>query len=278
MSSVVLELQREAMNPQARLADVFRKALVVATKLSLDDFRLWVENELNGYAKESPVPAYRQILGELKAYNPYQGWIPVVIQESKVAKRLTHRGIGQPIAELEALCQKDEGILQIPLQHDVLMNLFGDTEEFRLGLIPTLIIDRAQILGILDAVRNELLNWSLSLEKQGIVGDGLTFSQEEVQKAGNITYHIERFTGILGDVTDSQISIGDYASIHNELKEMGVPQAERNELENLLDNLKSSPPDERPTLIKKGLDWLARNSATIGYLSDTIRGWFETLS
>ena len=118
----------------------------------------------------------------------------------------------------------------------------------------------------------------MSLEKQGIVGDGLTFSQEEVQKAGNITYHIERFTGILGDVTYSQISIGDYASIHNELKEMGVPQEERNELENLLDNLKSSPPDERPTLIKKGLDWLARNSATIGSLSDTIRGWFETLS
>jgi hypothetical protein len=39
----------------------------------------------------------------------------------------------------------------------------------------------------------------------------------------------------LGDVSSTNVQIGDYSSIHHALKEKGVSQKERNELENLLD-------------------------------------------
>ncbi len=48
---------------------------------------------------------------------------------------------------------------------------------------------------------------------------------------------IRNFTGILGNVDSSQVQIGDYNSVHAELKRRGLSQAERNELETILDAL-----------------------------------------
>lgn len=279
MSSLVLELQREAMDPHARLSDILRKAVVVATKLEIEELKSWAERELKGYGN-SEIPSYRKVQGELKAHNPYHGYIPVVIQDTKIAKMLSHRDIGQPVSELEALCFQDkkESSLQVPLPHEWLMKIFGNSEEFHLGMVPTLVVGRAQLLGILDGVRNEVLNWSLELEKQGILGEGMTFSKEEINKASSTTYNIKTFKGVLGNVNASNIQFGDYSSIHSELKDKGVPQNERNELENILDDLRTAEPQKHKGLVTRGFDWLSRNGSTIGALSDTIRGWFESLS
>ena len=48
--------------------------------------------------------------------------------------------------------------------YDWVLRIFGDTREFQPGTIPTLMIGRPTIKGILDAVRNEVLRWSLALE------------------------------------------------------------------------------------------------------------------
>lgn len=69
--------------------------------------------------------------------------------------------------------------------------------------------------------------------------------------------------------------IGDYDSIHSALKESGVPQAERNELEQILDELPTAAPEERPSLLSRGVEWLKRNGPAIGALSDQIRSWLE---
>ena len=46
MTSLVLELQQEAMDPEVRVDALLRKAVVVATTLGIDDFRVWAEKEL----------------------------------------------------------------------------------------------------------------------------------------------------------------------------------------------------------------------------------------
>jgi hypothetical protein len=145
-------------------------------------------------------------------------------------------------------------------------------------MVPTLLVDRSQIIGILDAVRNEILNWSLELESQGILGDGLSFSSEEINKAGTVNYNIGSFQGILGDVSSANVQIGDYSSIHDALKEKGVSQKERNELENILDEIKKAEPSQQNSFAKKGFEWINRNASTIGTLSTTIKSWFEMLS
>ena len=281
MSSLVLELQRAAMDPDHKVSDLLRKALVVASKLQIRDFKKWCEHELAGYEKVK-TPSYRNVQGQLKAWNSYRGWIPVMtLANPELMETLSQREIGSSVGELEQLHQKsqsDEGTLQVPLPPELLIKVFGKEEAFRLGLVPILLVDRTQIYGILEAVRNAVLKWSLELEQKGILGDSMTFSQDEFIKASHITYNIQNFTGILGDVTSSAVQVGDYNNISGELERLGITEEERNELKDILETLPSASPTQKSSLRKRGLDWVTRHASTIGTLSETIRGWFEVIS
>ncbi len=278
--SLVLELQHEAMNPNVRVADLLRKSLVVAAKLGIGDFSAWAQQELAGYLHTEQTPTYRRVRGELRAHNPYHGWIPVILHDEELREKLESRDAGQAIGELEDLYHSPgkSNTLQMPLPQDWLLQLFGQTREFRLGMIPTLLLGKSTIRGILDAVRNEVLRWSLELERRGVLGEGMTFSPEEKTRAAAVHYHIGTFSGVLGNVSSSQVhQIGDYGAIHGQLKLAGVPQDARNELENILDELKSAPPEKRSGLAKRGMEWLVKYGPAVGTLSETIRAWFEAV-
>ena len=49
MNSIVLELQRELLNKNCDILQMLRRAHVIAFKLNLSDFDVWIQNELNGY-------------------------------------------------------------------------------------------------------------------------------------------------------------------------------------------------------------------------------------
>ena len=276
MSSLVLELQAAAIDHERKVDELLRMALVVATKLKQDELRAWCEKELKGYGREQ-VPAYRVVRGELKARNPFHGWIPVMVTDAELMRRLTERPVGSSISELEHLLDKREqgGHLHMPLPHEELLAIFGDSQEFRLGMVPTLLVGSSEVHGIVAAVRDALLAWSLDLEQKGILGENMTFSREEVRKAEHITYNINSFTGVLGDITGSQVQVGNYNAIHGDLKRLGVPQTARNELEQILDELSTVSPKDKKSVAKRGMEWLGKHGQTIGALSDTIRGWVE---
>ena len=104
MGSMILELQDDALDREVRVSDLLRKALVVARKLSLQEFQEWIEKELKGYP-EGPenIPDYRMLYGKVRAWNPLRGWEPVFFENSEMGERLSQRKIAAPIAELEYL-------------------------------------------------------------------------------------------------------------------------------------------------------------------------------
>jgi len=61
-NSIVLELQRDAVDGATRVSDLLRKALVVARKLSIPEFEAWINQELSGY-EQAQAPAYRLMEG-----------------------------------------------------------------------------------------------------------------------------------------------------------------------------------------------------------------------
>lgn len=203
MSSLVLELQTEAISPNTKVSDLLRKALVVASKLKIREFEQWAKNELQGYEGD-PIPTYRRVKGEVKAFNPARGWIPAIIKDAKIAELLSQRPIGQSVGVLEELISgKDkDGFLTIPYHPELQNKLRGVGD-----LVPELVIGRSQVFGILEAVRNIILEWSLKLEKDGILGEGLTFSKEEQRIAASTTYNIQNFTGPVGAVAGRDINV-----------------------------------------------------------------------
>jgi AbiTii len=87
--SLVLELQEDCLGTDTSTLAVLRKALVVARKLGVSDLREWIQLELNGYGRADEIPKYRIVSGQLKAWNPYQGWIGVIFKDSDVATMLS---------------------------------------------------------------------------------------------------------------------------------------------------------------------------------------------
>jgi hypothetical protein len=203
VSSIVLELQRDALDSSIRVSDLLRKALVVAKKLKIQEFETWTSAELAGYGKALDVPSYRILEGQIQAYNPYNRiWMPVVFQNAQQAERLSYRANGQSIAELEALAQKDDGKLLMPFPQHIQASLM---QAAGLPFQPTLVVPHSGIIGILDAVRTIVLNWALKLEADGILGQDMSFTPQERQIASHHAYNINNF---FGPVSGSQIQQG----------------------------------------------------------------------
>jgi hypothetical protein len=274
MKSIVLDLQQAAMDSAASVPELLRKAIAVARKLAVREMQEQLTHEMNGYTADAVVPSYRIVHGQIKAWNPYHGWIPIMIQDSQTANRLTTRSVYQSIGELEVLANSEgKGALQMTLPPKIQNWIMEDMD---VPLQPILHISKPQIHRILDAVRNAVLDWSLKLEEQGILGEGLAFTSEEKQRAASVVYNIQSVTGVVGgNVTADTIQIGSYNSIHQKLKDLGVPQEDRNELETIMDSIPASPSKEKKSFIQRGLEWVERHKDTLGSLGRIIKEWFD---
>lgn len=223
MGSLVLELQRDALNPEISVLVLLRKALVVARKLNIQEFQQWVEKELNGYTERSSyLPQYRFMFGELKARNPYYGWIPVRVP-SQIHEFISKRPVHQPISEIETLVEtgkdKNSSLMTMPPGLEELLRDY-DHIPFEMQIH----IDRSQAKGVLEAVRDVVLNWSLKLEEDGILGEEMTFSQEEKQIAAKKDYSslIQIIIGQSQVQDSSSESQSSSESFSNDLREANV--------------------------------------------------------
>jgi hypothetical protein len=203
MTSLVLELQKDAIDSCSKVSDLLRKAYVVAKKLKVKEFAEWIDLELKGYTEAPELPDYRSVTGQVKAFNPYNGWIPVLLHDHEIAEGLSHNLLKQPVAELENLVEsaksQDMPFLTMEFPKKVEQALM---KNFDVDFIPALILDVSQVYGAVEAVRNTVLNWALQLEEDGILGEGMTFSDNEKHTAANSTYHI---TNNIGTMANSQL-------------------------------------------------------------------------
>lgn len=209
MNSLVLELQSDALDPSSSVLNLLRKASLIAYKLDVQELQEWVKLELNGYSELSKLPDYRFVNGELKAKNPFRGWIPVILDDAKISDFISKRPVCESISELEYLISKNNSnFLSLLLPKELELEIqrwFGNPFPL-LVRVPT-----AQLNQILERTRDIILNWSLRLEKDGILGEGMTFSTKEKEVANNANYHIE--------------NLYNYSPIENTMSETNIDQS-----------------------------------------------------
>jgi len=178
------------MEPEVCVSDLLRKALVVAKKLNITDMESWILNELNGYKSFDDFPDYRKASGEIKYYNNFHGWQPVIIPNNKISEALAQGTCGQSIAELEhMIVEPSKGMIYQELPKNIENQLIRGGCPSK----PVRVLSYSDIIKIIHAVRNIILEWSLKLEQDGILGKGLSFTSKEKAKANQITYNITHF-------------------------------------------------------------------------------------
>lgn len=183
MSSAVITLQEQALDRSVAVSDLLRKALVISKKLGLDEFLQWTEQELSGYRGNLEVPEYRKVGGSVKYWNPYHGWCPIVFSDPDFAAQCSERQVGQSIPELEHLMNETgDSPLHIPFP-EKLERLLMQSIDIPIETKATLFSPRTKIVRIIEQVRTIILNWALKLEEEGILGEGLDFSNNEKEAA-----------------------------------------------------------------------------------------------
>jgi hypothetical protein len=203
MASLIIKIQNEANDSSVGTTTLLRSARTAAFKLDQTDFLHWIDDELNGYDAYERLPKYRKISGPPMAQHPHKGWIPVIMRNVESAKAISKAGLFEPIGEIEHAL-KNMG------ENDTFMWLYGpDMQEVlrkacNQQTVFGVRIETSQYAQALESIRNIVLSWALSLEKNGILGEGFHFEKNDSQKASPVTQNIfANNIGIIGSIGDN---------------------------------------------------------------------------
>ena len=261
MGSIVLELQQDILGSKKSVTEILRTAKVISTELELMDISAWIELELVGY-NNTQVPKYRTIEGgDLQYFNPYSGW--------HFAGHINRQiPISEPIAGIEELAKlaKDD---QISLKISKNFPLSGD--GFAKDWPQRLVVSNKPYKTIIEAVKDQVLNWTIELKKRGIVGENITFNESERRSAKKEPFHIQQNITVHGDWNQSTLQVHNFGSIYQTLRDFGIPKDERDELEAIMDELKAAEPSKKPSLLERGEKWVVKHEKFLGASASIIR-------
>lgn len=261
-TSSVIKLQQLALDPNIPIIELLTNAYVIALKLDIINFSDWCKKELHGYQEDDQIPAYRFFRGNIYASDS-EGYKPVILSGEN-AEYYEMKIIRDAITNLQSLSSTNESQILLKLDPEFekyFIEKFtqDDRQRFsRLGLtntpyydlvaptyMPVLAISKAQIEHVFVIIRDIILNWSLSLEKQGILGDGLIFTKQEKQMTQNVNYNIGNVGNMANHNDNStinqtstntvQVIKGDFNSLASKLKAYGVEEADIQDLKNVID-------------------------------------------
>lgn len=297
MSSIVLDLQNEVTKQDCDIVNVLRKAHLISAKLGLTDFDKWITCELNGYKKGDVLPDYRTIKGKLKVYTPFNGWIPAVITDQKTEDALCIADVANSISEIIELCSNSKNKIFTEYtgkQFELINNLFDEPfTRFALYLSPSAIKD------IVEKVKTTVLEWTIKLEENGIMGEGMQFNSDEKETAKTISQPINNYYGstniINAPIESSAIIAGNNNSlmfsydkannaisqIESSLNNEAISDEDKESAMELLSEIKEKVSNQKkPTIIKStftGLkDFLigVGASATVAIIQAKMQGLF----
>jgi hypothetical protein len=277
--SLLREIQNAAVDPAATpLAVVLRKCMILASRLGHAPFKAWVDEELNGYARGADLPAYRRG-GGVSSIGSFVGPFGASLSNvplrlgpipAELRERYQVLEFREGIAQLEEMAA-GEGELISRWSGDLVAKVEGKFFEGFSLIEAHKEIPRSAVVGVLDAVRNRILKFSLEIEEQEPgAGDGAPgakpLPEERVSQIFN--------TFIMGAAQNvavgspaavqhaQQIQAGDLVALRRVLAAQGVQEADLDDLEGAI---KEDPaPRAGEPLGRRVSSWLANMLSKAG--------------
>lgn len=248
--TLVAQLQMDVTNSSVPISDILRKAKILASLLGNDKLKRWADAELAGYKSVDDLPDYRKLTP--MNFGTFAGsfgkmaknlQIPISSLPSEVKKFALNLDMRQGIKEIETLTAQTtaerfrvpwpaEAVLlardHIPMSDDsVLVEAWKPITE-------------SQLDGILDQVRNRLLDFLLELEH---TYPEVMNSENAIRAAGDDSTQNIVMTTIYGgqntvatgtnvaqNITNN-VSLGNIQSLVSRLRSTGLDNDLLNELE-----------------------------------------------
>ena len=216
--TLLREIQAAATESKVDIATVLRKAKILAARLQNPEFVTWVDRELNGYDDRSSLPPYRVVPVEVRGHirnNSGLHWNDAPIRTTFLPEKLRTWGevcyFSQPIAAIvsaAASAQHGEGQLQVPWPQELAIKFGAKGYNGFECLGAWQIVSPHALTGIVDTVRNRILDFSLKIESENpnageASPDTQPVPRDKVQMlfqntfygpVGNVAQHSQDFT------------------------------------------------------------------------------------
>jgi hypothetical protein len=273
--SLLHELQNAAVDATVPISTLLRKCAVLAARLDNEELRAWVAKELNGYESLEEIPAYRVTAASATGHlaGPWNsGYQNITIPPSVLPKWGRRFGeevrFAQPIATLEDL-GKGEGVVSCRWPGDLLAYMQTPKgNKFADGMVlyaAWQTVAKATVIGIVDTVRNRVLEFALRLEKEAPAA-GEPGEPGSAVPTATVTHLYQTIINapVMGNVATGKsvvqtagsinVAAGDLQALRRALNDFGIPDKDVKDLESAIEH---DPP--APTLEgkPKTTAWLA---------------------
>ena len=250
------DIRNDLVNDSATLANTLRKSKILASELGVSEFREWVDAELAGYGDLRVLPNYRRFPGTnigtfagvgalarnvvLPTYGLHQ------IVKEYAENLMVHQGVG----ELEGmLAAESEGFERRWPNEYVLLSQEATKMPNGFVLVDAYQpIPRALIVGVLDNVKNNLLDFVLSLQEQSTGIDEQSqdrISAGDVRNLFQIHIHGDHNVVASGESVHQEVSpvaAGDVPSLLHHFRRLGIAKEDLQELELAVKSEPEAPP------------------------------------
>ena len=275
--SLLSEIQKDAINPDIRIAPMLLKLRLLASKLGISELEEWVRYESEGYPKEVSVPAYR-ILG-VSYFADFVGAFNAQATNIAVPPHLirSHAGgdwldysVRSGMSEIDELKGESDSRIELSNAQDLVFRLQGKIMQDYNVLQVRGIISSSGFAAIKHAVRAKILELTIKLEQQfpeaaaqlakdsskSVTGlDGKEFAQ----MASKVVYgnYTEVNNSGTGAAININVSSGDAESLINALTDKGFPRTDAEEIAKVIASEQPISNDE--PLGSNAQNWLANN-------------------
>jgi hypothetical protein len=207
------EIRDEVIDANRPLASVLRKARVLAAELDNEPLRQWASHELNGYSDEADLPPYRAlravpVLGTFAGpFGRYADNMPIPPQsvDERLRDGLFNFAFTEPIAAYEEALRVQQADLRSQWSAEVLVIARPRVLEAMECVNAWRVLSRGQVLGVVEGVRNRLLEFVLELKREApeagdVPASELPVSKDRVTQIVNMTIYA-------GAVTDQSVNV-----------------------------------------------------------------------
>jgi hypothetical protein len=276
--SLLTDIQKEAVDSNASVATALRRAKLLASRLKDAGFAKWVGYELNGYPqRRSEVPDYRIVactaFGNFMAGNMVAKLpIPTSVLPAKLRDWGECCYFSQAIDSIEAMAHKASAgdshgiVIHWPPEY------FQYAEEAVHGncIGAWLSVNPAELFGIIGAVRNRLLDFTLAVESENPEAGEADIRSTPIDPS-KVSQMVQTFiyggnnsisAGGAGFTQSIVVQPYDLASLRSALSAAGIMPEEIDEL--TTDLARASTPTQKQSAADGWLGRTARRAVAAG--------------
>lgn len=269
--TLLQQIQNDAVDGKTDLATLLRKCRVLAARLKNDEFKNWVQYELDGYPNSAVLPDYRQFI--CHAFGHFSGPFGSGIKNAPLAiARLPEElreiamktRFGQGVGALQNIVAQYPSVVEEQWPADLVALVASRFYENMVLLQAWKAIPASRIVGILDTVRNRILNFVLEIEAESpSAGEGIATPSLTTEKVSTVfnTYIMGNVGNVAAGSSNVQqqaaitVSQGDWDSLERYLRTLAVKDED---IKDLKDQVDADPTNPKKSFGKRVAGWIGK--------------------